>query len=244
MPDKIGDTILRYGGHQTDLLMAPALEARMREAVKFLGQLGLGAVVAVDSMGTYNKDSKLPGGSPSLHAIRPPHAIDVSGVEWENGRRIRALDRLTQPELYWRVEACLRLAQFGTVLGWDYSADHHSHFHCDDGQPWGMAGRSQDLFVRGTLPILGYPNVQAAQAALGQATDGQCGPKTLAALCKALIAHGADSGAGTATPCIRIGDKRIPYRMEGDTAMASVRAVAEALGATVDGFPEIVVTAR
>ena len=228
--------------------MAPALLARVTEAVRHLGELGFGPLVALDSMGTYNPASKLPNGRPSKHALNPPQAIDVSGVEWPGGKRIRTLDRLTQQELYLRVEACLRLGGFGTVLGWDYGADHHNHWHCDYGQAFGGAGTSQTQFIGSALQVLGFANVRAAQGALGQPVDGQVGPVTLTALCKALIARGADRPThDVGTLRVRIGATLIPYEERGGIAWAPLRTVCEALGATVDtsGYPaEIVVTPK
>ena len=244
MPDRAGTAVLRYANKRANLPMAPELLERVETAVALLGTLGHGQATVLHTMGTYNSTSRLPNGQLSQHAINPPRAIDVSGVEWQDGAQVWTLDRHRMPDLYWRVEASLREGGFGIVLGWDYGEDHHNHWHCDFSKAWGTAGRSQTLFVNAALAMLGYANVLDAQEALGQRVDQVVGPQTLKALCRAVRAHGLQVEQPRSV--VRIGTIAIPYRMEGDTAVASVRAMAEALDATVDtsGWPVIVVTPK
>ena len=244
MPDSLAGATIRYGGKRTDLAMSPWLRDRVGTAIRLLARMLDRGVAAIDSMGTYNEDSKLPGGAPSPHAHRPPDAIDISGVEWVGGPHIRTLDREAQPELYWRVEACLRKAGFGIVLGWDYGGDHHNHWHCDWTKGVGYAGRSQTLFVNAALDILGYANVLDAQESLGVLVDRVVGPVTLLALCEAMIQHGAPVPVENH---VRIGSTVVPYEERGGIAWVPLKAFAESLGATVDvsGYPsEIVVVPR
>jgi hypothetical protein len=59
-------------------------------------------------------------------------AIDVDGLWWSDANKFLALNAPTDWYRYLRIEASLRKV-FGTVLNYDYNADHHDHWHCDLG---------------------------------------------------------------------------------------------------------------
>lgn len=79
------------------------------------------------------------------------NAIDVDGFWWSDTNTFLANDAPTDWYRYLTYEATLRKA-FGTVLNWDYNANHHDHWHCDLGHStaW-RAAESQAKFVQRAL---------------------------------------------------------------------------------------------
>jgi len=99
-------------------------------ARKFLGS----DVVKVETFGTYSCRNVYGGRSGRLSQHAYANAIDVSAFVLKDGRRITLLDgwQGTDEEREFlrtlHASACKR---FGTVLGPDYNAAHHNHFHFD-----------------------------------------------------------------------------------------------------------------
>jgi len=94
----------------------------------------LGSPLArIETMGSYSCRNVAGSGRRSAHATA--QAIDIGGFVLADGRRISVLEdwsRGTEAEQrFLRVvheSACKR---FGTVLGPDYNAAHHNHFHVE-----------------------------------------------------------------------------------------------------------------
>lgn len=87
----------------------------------------------VETMGSYS--CRNVAGTDHLSAHATASAIDVSGFVLADGRRITVLGdwyagTLPERDFLWAVRdsACRR---FGTVLGPQYNAAHHNHFHIE-----------------------------------------------------------------------------------------------------------------
>lgn len=99
-------------------------------ARKYFGQ----EVVRIETFGTYSCRNIYGGRSGRLSQHAYSNAVDVSGFVLADGRRIMLNggwngDRHSQDFLRaLHKSACRR---FGTVLGPDYNAAHHDHFHFD-----------------------------------------------------------------------------------------------------------------
>lgn len=91
-------------------------------------------VVRIETFGTYSCRNIYGGRSGRLSQHATSNAIDVSGFVLADGRRIMLKggwsgDRASQDFLRaLHKSACRR---FGTVLGPEYNAAHHDHFHFD-----------------------------------------------------------------------------------------------------------------
>jgi hypothetical protein len=90
-------------------------------------------LVRIETMGSYS--CRNVAGTERLSAHALAQAIDVSGFVLADGRRITVLGNWSagtdQERAFLRViheSACKR---FGTVLGPDYNAAHHNHFHLE-----------------------------------------------------------------------------------------------------------------
>jgi len=230
---QIGTAKLTYGGSQISTLMADRLHAIMTEAIRLLGTLGHGPVLQLQHIGTYAPKSRLPGGGPSEHACNPPRAIDVAFVKWDDGTACHSQDIQAKPALHLQVEACLRLAGFGVVLGAAYNRDHLNHWHCDYSQAFGANPSADSVqgFVRRCLAQLGHASLPEYQKAAGLEADGAAGPLTLGALCKAII--------GPAIPAQPMvvdweGAGELPWVKVGEQAYVPLRKLAEGLGLAVD----------
>jgi len=121
-------------------------------------------------------------------------AYDIDAIWWPDGPRIqlpsgppatRRLVTLDAPER-WRHYIsiqCILARWFGVVLGYDYNAAHHDHWHVDVTRParfdWGPR-MDVVLLQRALVAVWGCDLV----------VDGKCGPKTMAAWAAAAEAEG------------------------------------------------------
>jgi len=105
-------------------------------------------------------------------------AFDLDGLFWDHREFVTFRDGYQgrNRKLYYGVEAVLR-RHFGTVLDFNYNADHLDHFHMDDSAAVGFrpGSKSLVLFVQAALNEF---------YAAGLAVDGIYGPKTRAALAR------------------------------------------------------------
>lgn len=101
-------------------------------ARKFLDE----EVVRVETFGTYSCRNIYGGRSGRLSQHAFANAIDVSAFVLKDGRRITLTDgwkgRRDEQE-FLRVLHTSACKRFGTVLGPEYNAAHHDHFHFDMG---------------------------------------------------------------------------------------------------------------
>jgi hypothetical protein len=101
-------------------------------ARKYLDQ----EVVKVETFGTYSCRNIYGGRSGRLSQHAFANAIDVSAFVLKDGRRITLLEGwkgARDEQEFLRVLQASACKRFGTVLGPDYNAAHHNHFHFDMG---------------------------------------------------------------------------------------------------------------
>lgn len=85
-------------------------------------------------------------------------AFDLDGIFWKNTHLV-ALEYPAKPHLYLAVESVLR-QHFGTVLAYNYNADHKDHFHLDPGTAVGFQrlSKSRVEYLQASLfYVHGYP---------------------------------------------------------------------------------------
>jgi hypothetical protein len=88
----------------------------------------------IETMGSYSCRNVAGSGRLSAHARA--EAIDISAFVLEDGRRISVLDgwnASVKEREFLRVAHDSACKRFGTVLGPDYNAAHHNHFHLEAG---------------------------------------------------------------------------------------------------------------
>lgn len=101
-------------------------------ARKYLGS----EVVRVETFGTYSCRNIYGGRSGRLSQHASANAIDVSAFVLKDGRQITLLAGWKGAEderEFLRTLHASACKRFGTVLGPDYNAAHHNHFHFDMG---------------------------------------------------------------------------------------------------------------
>jgi hypothetical protein len=99
-------------------------------ARKFLGS----EVVKVETFGTYSCRNIYGGRSGRLSQHAFANAIDVSAFVLKDGRRITLLggwNGRSDEQEFLRTLHASACKRFGTVLGPNYNAAHHNHFHFD-----------------------------------------------------------------------------------------------------------------
>lgn len=99
-------------------------------ARKFLGR----EVVRIETFGTYSCRNIYGGRSGRLSQHATANAVDVAAFVLDDGRRITLLDGWKGAEderEFLRALHASACKRFGTVLGPDYNAAHHNHFHFD-----------------------------------------------------------------------------------------------------------------
>ena len=99
-------------------------------ARKYLGR----EVVRIETFGTYSCRNIYGGRSGRLSQHASANAVDVSAFVLDDGRRITLLDGWNGAEderEFLRTLHASACKRFGTVLGPDYNAAHHNHFHFD-----------------------------------------------------------------------------------------------------------------
>ncbi len=100
------------------------------------------------------------------------NAIDIDGFWWSDTEEFLAINAPSDWFKYIKIEATLRKV-FGTVLNYDYNADHHNHWHCDlGGNTTWRAVRSQVLFAQRALNVIWQESLTV---------DGNWGPASNAA---------------------------------------------------------------
>lgn len=95
-----------------------------------------GEVVKVETFGTYSCRNIYGGRSGRLSQHAYANAIDVSAFVLKDGRRITLLDGWkgsAEEQEFLRTLHASACKRFGTVLGPNYNAAHHNHFHFDMG---------------------------------------------------------------------------------------------------------------
>ena len=93
-------------------------------------------VVKVETFGTYSCRNIYGGRSGRLSQHAYANAIDVSAFVLRGGRRITLLDGWkgdSDAREFLRTLHASACKRFGTVLGPEYNAAHHNHFHFDMG---------------------------------------------------------------------------------------------------------------
>jgi hypothetical protein len=108
-------------------------------------------------------------------------AFDLDALVFEEKPMWVAKTFPQRPYLYLAIEARLRV-EFGTVLNYDYNADHEDHFHFDNGTSvkFKRDAKSHVLFLQHTLEKLFNQDVGSA------GVDGLMGGDTEAAMRRAL----------------------------------------------------------
>ena len=99
-------------------------------ARKYLGS----EVVKVETFGTYSCRNIYGGRSGRLSQHAYANAIDVSAFVLKDGRRITLLEGWQgsgDEQEFLQLLHASSCKRFGTVLGPDYNAAHHNHFHFD-----------------------------------------------------------------------------------------------------------------
>lgn len=99
-------------------------------------------------------------------------AIDVDGFWWSENNKFLAINAPQNWEQYLKIQATLHKA-FGTVLNYDFNADHHDHWHCDISRStdWRQA-KTQILFAQRVLKEIYGENI---------GVDGRWGTESRAA---------------------------------------------------------------
>jgi hypothetical protein len=100
-------------------------------------------------------------------------AFDLDALVFDDGTKWIAISFPQRPYLYLAIEAHLRM-QFGTVLNYDYNADHRDHLHFDNGTSvkFDRMSKSRVTFLQHSLNYIFGASVSA---------DGVWGPGTEAA---------------------------------------------------------------
>ena len=201
MPDfvhfsKLGPADLRYsrpeygtfGRGPRRVWALPAFHAMCERLIEFLSQVAGPPIAVVTAGFTVNRpvryDKK---GRIIRDSHREGHAFDIDSVWWAEGKPMVTGNAPKDVRRYLGVEATLRQAGFGVVLGYWYNAKHRGHFHVDDTRPAGWRPQTKNcaLFVQLALSVFcGEP----------LKPDGQCGPKTLAAVQRWQTAQGLSGG--------------------------------------------------
>lgn len=133
----IGVPVANLGAMNCSL--AATFTAWVRNGIMPAARLYLGTeVVKVETFGTYSCRNVNGAASGKLSEHASANAVDVSGFQLADGRRVTIKGDWSSPDpnvrsflLAIRTSACRR---FKTVLSPDYNSLHHDHFHLDMGR--------------------------------------------------------------------------------------------------------------
>jgi len=118
---------------------------------------------------------------PSFHG--QGRAFDLDGIFWSGRRFITLYDGYNggNRKFYFGIEAVLR-KHFGTVLDYNYNAEHRDHFHVDDGSPVGFRPGALSLVKSLQATLVYVFGLSVGKTGI----DGDYGNSTKAAVSKAL----------------------------------------------------------
>lgn len=129
---------------------------------------------------------------PGFHGLG--RAFDLDGIFWPD-QDLVAIEYPSKPFLYLAIESILR-RHFGTVLAYNYNADHRDHFHLDNGSAvrFDRMSKSRVEYLQAAMTFVHGDAVEV---------DGVWGPSTDKALRRTLNDLGLSGGLSSKTTWLK-----------------------------------------